>query len=68
MESRSADLLCRLAKGLQVDLDALFSLEGGAPPAQLSRKMERLMAEVTGDDLPRVVRMLEALMHGMWWG
>jgi transcriptional regulator with XRE-family HTH domain len=28
MESRSVDFLCRLAKGLQVDLDELFSLEG----------------------------------------
>jgi XRE family transcriptional regulator, regulator of sulfur utilization len=62
-ENPTLDLLIRLAKGLQVDLYELFQFEEGAPPAQLRRKMERLIADVTGDDLPRVVRMLEALIH-----
>jgi transcriptional regulator with XRE-family HTH domain len=62
VENPTLDPLCRL-KGLQVDLFAFFQVEEGALPAQLRRKMERLMAEVTGDDLPRVVRMLETLIH-----
>jgi XRE family transcriptional regulator, regulator of sulfur utilization len=62
-ENPTLDLLIRLAKGLQVDLYELFQFEEGAPPAQLRRMMERLMADVSRDDLPRVVRMLEALIH-----
>jgi transcriptional regulator with XRE-family HTH domain len=63
VENPTLDLLCRLARGLQVDLYELFQFEEGATPAQLRRKVERLMAEVTVDDLPRMVRMLEALIH-----
>jgi XRE family transcriptional regulator, regulator of sulfur utilization len=62
-ENPTLDLLCRLAKGLEVDLYELFQFEEGALPAQLRRKVERLIAEVTVDDLPRMVRMLEALIH-----
>jgi XRE family transcriptional regulator, regulator of sulfur utilization len=61
VENPTLDLLCRLANGLQVDLYELFQFEVG--PGQLRRKMEQLMAEVLVDDLPRVVRMLEALIH-----
>jgi transcriptional regulator with XRE-family HTH domain len=62
-ENPTLDLLCRLAKGLQVDLYELFQFQEGVPPAQLRRKVERLIADVTADDLPRMVRMLEALIH-----
>jgi transcriptional regulator with XRE-family HTH domain len=62
-ENPTLDLLCRLAKGLQVDLYEIFQFQEGVPPTQLRRKVERLLAEVTADDLPRMVRMLEALMH-----
>jgi transcriptional regulator with XRE-family HTH domain len=62
-ENPTLDLLCRLAKGLQVDLYELFQFQEGVPPAQLRRKVEHLLAEATADDLPRMVRMLEALIH-----
>jgi transcriptional regulator with XRE-family HTH domain len=62
-ENPTLALLCRLAKGLQVDLSELFQFQEGVPPAQLRRKVARLLAEVTADDLPRMVRMLEALIH-----
>jgi transcriptional regulator with XRE-family HTH domain len=63
VENPTLDLLIRLANGLQVDLYELFQFEEGAPPALLRRKVERLIAEVTVDDLPRMVRMLKALIH-----
>jgi transcriptional regulator with XRE-family HTH domain len=62
-ENPTLDLLLRLAKGLQVDLYELFQFEAGAPPTQLRRKIERLIAETEVEDLPRVVRILEALVH-----
>jgi transcriptional regulator with XRE-family HTH domain len=57
------DRLSRLSKGLQVDLYELFQFEEGATPAQLPRKVERLIAEIDMTDLLRVVRILEALAH-----
>jgi transcriptional regulator with XRE-family HTH domain len=63
VENPTLDLLIRLAKGLQVNLYEIFQFEEGAPPAQLRRKMEALVTEVRAEELPRVVRVLEALMH-----
>ncbi len=63
VENPTLGLLIRLARGLQVDLYELFQFEAGAPPAQLRRKVERLTAEIEVGDLPRVVRILEALVH-----
>jgi transcriptional regulator with XRE-family HTH domain len=62
-ENPTLDLLCRLARGLQVDLYELFQFEGGEPPARLRQKVEQLIAEIEGENLPRVVRILEALAH-----
>jgi transcriptional regulator with XRE-family HTH domain len=63
VENPTLDLLIRLAKGLQVDLYELFQFEEGVSPAQLRRKLEALIAEVRAEELPRVVHMLEALIH-----
>jgi transcriptional regulator with XRE-family HTH domain len=63
VENPNLDLLIWMAKGLQMDLYELIQFEEGAPPAQLRRKMEALVAEVRAEELPRVVRLLEALMH-----
>jgi transcriptional regulator with XRE-family HTH domain len=69
VENPTLDLLVRLSKGLQVDLYELFQFEEGAAPAQLRRKVERLIAEIEGEDLSRVVRILEALAHSVSvWG
>jgi transcriptional regulator with XRE-family HTH domain len=53
----------QLAEHIEINPKYLSSIEEGTPPAQLCRKVERLLAEVTVDDLPRMVRMLEALIH-----
>jgi transcriptional regulator with XRE-family HTH domain len=63
VENPTLDLLIRLAKGLQVNLYELFQFEERTPPVQLRRKMEALVAEVRVEELPRVVRILEALIH-----
>lgn len=58
------DLLLRLAGGLKVDPHDLFQLEYEGERAQrLRKKLEGLVAEVKEEDLPRVVRLLEVLLH-----
>jgi len=42
----------------------LFQFEhGGERPQRWRRKLERLVAEVKEEDLARMVRVLEALVH-----
>jgi transcriptional regulator with XRE-family HTH domain len=63
-ENPTLDLLCRLAKGLQVDLYELFHVEpDAAQPERLRRKLEGLIADIRPEDLLRIVRVLEALIH-----
>jgi transcriptional regulator with XRE-family HTH domain len=63
-ENPTLDLLGRLAKGLQVDLYELFQGEPDAgQSARLRRKLAGLVAEIRTEDLPRLVRVLEALVH-----
>jgi transcriptional regulator with XRE-family HTH domain len=63
-ENPTLDLLCRLAKGLQVDLNELFQFEpDAAQPERLRRKLGGLLAEIRPEDLLRVVRVLEALIR-----
>jgi transcriptional regulator with XRE-family HTH domain len=63
-ENPTLDLLGRLAKGLQVELYELFQFapEAGRPE-RLRRKLVGLVAEIRVDELPRLVRVLEALIH-----
>jgi transcriptional regulator with XRE-family HTH domain len=63
-ENPTLDLLCRLAKGLQVDLYELFQFDPDAvQPQRLRQKLEGLVAEIRAEELSRVVRILEALVH-----
>ena len=63
-ENPTFDLFLRLARGLDVDLYELFQFEDeGARPQGLRKKLERLVVELGEDELARVVRVLEALVH-----
>jgi hypothetical protein len=61
-ENATLDLFLQLAKGLQVDRYELFQFEEGMPATQMHRGVERLIAEIEAEDLPRV-GLLEALIH-----
>jgi transcriptional regulator with XRE-family HTH domain len=63
-ENPTLDLFLRLAKGLTVDPYEIFQFEyEGERPRRLRKKLESLVAEVKEEDLPRMVRVLEALVH-----
>jgi transcriptional regulator with XRE-family HTH domain len=63
-ENPTLDLLGRLAQGLQVELYELFQEELDAAQAErLRRKLRGLIAEARAEELPRLVRVLEALVH-----
>jgi transcriptional regulator with XRE-family HTH domain len=63
-ENPTLDLLRRLAKGLQVDLYELFQFDpDAAQPQRLRQKLDGLVAEIRAEELSRVVRILEALVH-----
>jgi transcriptional regulator with XRE-family HTH domain len=60
-ENPTLDLLIRLAKGLQVELYELFQLE--PDPERLRQRLAGLIAEIHAEELPRTVRVLEAVIH-----
>ena len=63
-ENPTLNLLSRLAQGLQVDLYELFQDEPDTgQSARLRRKLRGLVAEIRVEELPRLVRVLEALVH-----
>lgn len=63
-ENPSLDLLLRLAQGLEVDLYELCQFEHEGERSRLLRKkLEKLVAEIKEEDLTRMVRVLEALVH-----
>ena len=63
-ENPTLDLFLRLAKGLRVDLYEIFQFEHeGEQPERLRKKLEGLMAEINEEELARVVRVLEAVVH-----
>lgn len=58
------DLIFRLAQGLAIDLYELFAfVPEEVHPRLLRKKLERLIAEVKEEELARMVRILEALVH-----
>ena len=63
-ENPTLQLLGRLAQGLQVELYELFQFapEAGQPD-RLRQRLLGLIAEVRAEELPRLVRVLEALVH-----
>ena len=64
LENPTLDLLIRLANGLQVDLHELFQGAPDAePPEQLRRKINGFVAEMRAEELARLVRIVEALVH-----
>jgi transcriptional regulator with XRE-family HTH domain len=64
VENPTLDLLGRLAQGLQVELYELFQFAPDAsPPARLRQRLVGLVAEIRAEELPRLVRVLEALVH-----
>jgi transcriptional regulator with XRE-family HTH domain len=60
-ENPTLDLLCRLAQGLHVNLYELFQFESDA--AHLHATLRRMIADVSTEELRRVVRILEVLVH-----
>lgn len=62
-ENPTLDLLIRLAKGLRVELHELFTLASEGSPDQLRQRLAGLLADVPADALPRMVRILETLVH-----
>jgi transcriptional regulator with XRE-family HTH domain len=63
-ENPTLDLLGRLAQGLQVELYELFQVTPDAgQPDRLRQKLLGLVAEIRAEELPRLVRILEALVH-----
>jgi transcriptional regulator with XRE-family HTH domain len=63
-ENPTLDLLGRLAKGLQVELYELFQFTPDvSQPERLRQTLMGLVAEIRAEELPRLVRVLEALVH-----
>ena len=63
-ENPTLDLFLRLAEGLQVELPALFQYaQEGESRERLRQHVERLIADLSEEELRRVVRVLEALIH-----
>jgi len=63
-ENPTLDLLGRLAQGLQVELYELFQvMPDVGQPDRLRQRLLGLVAEVRLEELPRLVRILEALVH-----
>jgi transcriptional regulator with XRE-family HTH domain len=63
-ENPTLDLFVRLAAALQVDLYELFQFTPGMEsPARLQRKIAGLITEIRLEELPKMVRILEALVH-----
>ncbi len=63
-ENPTLDLFIRLSQGLKVGLDEIFRLEHeGEDPQRLRNKLKVLSGQVKNEDLTRVLRMLEALVH-----
>ena len=63
-ENPTLDLFLRLAKGLKVDLYEIFQFEHeGKTPQRLRKKLESLVAAAKEEDLARLARVLEALVH-----
>ena len=58
-------LLQRLSTGLEIPLSELFQYrpEEGQQPAQLRRRLDRLINEAGDGDLPRLTRVFEALLE-----
>lgn len=64
VENPTLDLLGRLAQGLQVELYELFQVTPAAgQPDRLRQRLVELVAEIRLEELPRLVRVLEALVH-----
>jgi transcriptional regulator with XRE-family HTH domain len=62
-ENPTLDLLLRLGEGLQVELPELFQYaQEGESRDRLRQQMERLVANLSEEELRRVVRVLEALI------
>jgi transcriptional regulator with XRE-family HTH domain len=63
-ENPTLTLLIRLATGLEVELTELFQYpQEGESRTQLRQHVARLIADLSEEDLRRVVRVLEALIR-----
>jgi transcriptional regulator with XRE-family HTH domain len=62
-ENPTLDLFLRLAEGLQVELPALFQYaQEGESRERLRQRVERLIVDLSEEELRRVVWVLEALL------
>ena len=63
-ENPTLDLFIRLSQGLKVELYEIFQLEHeGEDPKRLKNKLKTLSGEIKNEDLHRILRVLEALIH-----
>lgn len=63
-ENPTLDLFIRLSQGLRVGMHEIFKIEHeGELPKSLRRKLRILTDEVKEEELARIIRILEALVH-----
>ena len=63
-ENPTLDLFIRLSRGLKVGMHEIFRVEQeGEVPKLLRKKLKILVGEVEEEELARVIRILEALVH-----
>ena len=64
VENPTLDLFVRLSQGLKVGIHEIFQIEQeGTEPKLLRKRLKNLVEEVGQEDLTRVIRALEALIH-----
>ena len=63
-ENPTLDLFIRLSQGLKVGMHEIFQIDQeGAGPKLLRKRLKGLVEEVEGEELARVIRILESLVH-----
>jgi len=63
-ENPTLDLFIRLSQGLKVSIYEIFEIEHEGEQSKLLRKkLKTLLADVKGEELVRVIRILEAVIH-----
>ena len=63
-ENPTLDLFIRLSQGLKVSMHEIFQIDQeGAGPKILRKKLKTLVEEVEEEELARVIRILEDLVH-----
>jgi transcriptional regulator with XRE-family HTH domain len=63
-ENPTLDLFIRLSQGLKVGIDEIFAIRHhGENPTVLRKKIKTLFDNVADENLVRIIRLLEAIVH-----